>query len=138
MTFRSLIDRLTGRMGDEPTAQSQVSALDSTDEAAKARTAQAQVTAPDSADEAAKVTTAYEEYIAEPSADPSKPPTVRKVHVQTTAPDGTDKASKADAETFKAAVYRELKAAHSPEATRAALEEIAREHGATIDEFTVE
>jgi hypothetical protein len=138
VTLRRLIDRLTGRMGEEPTAQSQVSALDSADEAAQARTAQAQVIAPDGADEAARVTMAYEEYIAASGADPSKPPTVRKLHVQITAPDGTDKASKANAETLKAAVYRELKAVHSPEVTRAALEEIARKHGATVDLFKVE
>lgn len=138
MTLRSLIDRLTGRMGDEPTAQSQVSALDSTDEAAKARTARAQVSAPDGAGEAARVTMAYEEYIAAPSADPSKPPTVRKLHVEITAPEGSDEASKANAETLKVAVDSELKAVHSPEVTRAALEEIARKHGATIDKFKVE
>ena len=138
MTLRSLIDRLTGRMGDEPTAQSQVSALESTDEAAQARTAQAHVTAPDRAGEAARVTMAYEEYIAEPGADPSKPPTGRKLHVHVTAPEGSDKASKANAETLEVVVYRELKAVHSPEVTRAALEEIARKHGATIDLFKVE
>jgi len=138
MTLRRLIDRLTGRMGDEPTAQSQVSALESADEAAQPRTAQAQVIAPDGAGEAARVTMAYEEYIAAPGADPSKPPTVRKLHVQITAPEGSDKASKANAETLKAAVYRELKAVHSPEVTRAALEEIARKHSATIDLFRVE
>ena len=138
MTLRSLIDRLTGRMGDEPTAQSQVSALDSTDEAAKARTAQAHVTAPDRAGEAARVTMAYEEYIAEPGADPSQPPTVRKLHVHVTAPEGSDKASRANAETLEVAVYRELKAVHGPEVTRVALEEIARKHGATIDSFKVE
>ena len=119
MTLRRLIDRLTGRMGEEPTAQSQVSALDGPDQGPT-------------------VTTAYEEYIAAPGADPSKPPTVRKLHVQITAPEGSDKASKANAETFKVAIDRELKAVHSPEVTRAALEEIARKLGATIDEFKVE
>jgi hypothetical protein len=119
MTLRRLIDRLTGRMGEEPTAQSRVSALDG-------------------AGEGPKVTTAYTEYIAAPGADPSKPLTVRKLHIQITAPEGTDKASKADAETFKVAIDRELKAVHSTGVTRAALEELARKHGATLDEFKVE